>query len=97
VKKSSSSISLQANNFPNLYMQLITGANTFGFNDGPVLSGQIKGTMLYVDLNGNIYIADDLNARIRKISSGIISTIGGSSTQSSAGGSGPIASILHCR
>jgi hypothetical protein len=93
MKKPSSSISLQTNNFPNLYMQLITGTSSSGFNDGAALSGQIKGTMLYVDLNGNIYIADDLNARIRKISSGIISTIGGSSTQSSTGGSGPIASM----
>jgi sugar lactone lactonase YvrE len=56
-----------------------TGEAGYGGDDGPAIAGQLNApTGIATDLNGNIYIADAGNNRIRKISAdGIITTIAG--------------------
>jgi minor extracellular serine protease Vpr len=44
---------------------------------------------LIVDQNGDIYFADDLNFRVRKISQGTITTVAGNGTQGYTGDGGP--------
>jgi uncharacterized protein (TIGR03437 family) len=73
----------------------IVGNATAGFSgDGsPATKAQLNfpsgGAM---DSSGNIYIADSLNHRIRKVSSGTISTIGGNGVLSYSGDGGPATS-----
>jgi uncharacterized protein (TIGR03437 family) len=45
-----------------------------------------------VDIAGNLYIADSLNNRIRKVSSGVITTIAGNGTAGFSGDNGPATS-----
>jgi uncharacterized protein (TIGR03437 family) len=47
---------------------------------------------LAVDLFGNLYIADTLNSRIRKVSGGIITTVAGNGNQGFSGDGGPATS-----
>jgi len=52
---------------------------------------------LAIDAEGNIYVADPGNARVRKVSSGIITTVAGDGTQTFGGDNGPAASAqLNC-
>ncbi|MBZ5579046.1 MAG: SMP-30/gluconolactonase/LRE family protein [Acidobacteriia bacterium] len=48
-------------------------------------------TGVAVDSSGNVYIADQWNLRVRKLSSGKISTVAGNGTQSYSGDGGPAA------
>jgi hypothetical protein len=89
------SISLQSV-FPNLFMELIAGTTSVGFNgdNGPATSAQIRCVIPWVDTMANIYIPDQSNHRIRKVdSTGIIITFGGTGAQSFTGIGGPIGSV----
>ncbi len=57
-----------------------TGVETYGGDNGPALQAQLNYPAgLAVDSAGNLYIADSLNHRIRRVdASGIITTIAGS-------------------
>jgi trimeric autotransporter adhesin len=60
---------------------------------GPATSAQLAGpTGVAVDSAGNLYIADTENNRIRKVSSGVITTVAGNGTQSFSGDGGPATS-----
>jgi sugar lactone lactonase YvrE len=80
---------------PNLYMQLVAGSESVGYSGdgGPATSAQVKAVQLWVDPGGNIYIPDNSNYRIRKVNpAGIITTFGGTGSQSTAGVGGPFTS-----
>jgi sugar lactone lactonase YvrE len=83
---------------PTLYVKPIAGTGVAGPNNGgPATLAQINAgdSGLWADSDGNVLIADQNSARIRRVSasSGIISIYGGSGTSSSSGGSGPIGSV----
>jgi hypothetical protein len=85
----------QPTSAPTSRMELIAGTSQTGNNgdNGPATSAQIAGYTCWVDTNGNIYIPEDGNFRIRKISpTGIITPFGGSGSQGTSGTSGPIGS-----
>jgi uncharacterized protein (TIGR03437 family) len=68
----------------------VAGNGTFGFSgdNGPAISAQLNGPGgVAVDSTGNLYIADTLNNRIRKVSGGVITTVAG-------GGSSPSGYLL---
>ena len=70
------------------------GAGTPGFSgdNGPALNAQFASlSFLSIDNNGNLYITDNDNNRIRKINTttGIITTIVGSGAQGHSGDGGP--------
>jgi hypothetical protein len=70
----------------------IAGTGTAGFSGdgGPATSAQLNGPYgVAVDAIGNLYITDDLNYRIRKVSqTGIITTIAGNGTAGFSGDGG---------
>jgi hypothetical protein len=81
---------------PHLFMELVAGTSSSGYSNdnGPASSAQIQCEIPFVDNNGNIYIPDDVTYRIRKINAaGIITTFGGTGSQSTDGISGPIGSV----
>jgi trimeric autotransporter adhesin len=56
---------------------------------GPAISARLNGSIgIALDGPGNLYIADSLNHRIRRVSSGIITTIGGTGEQGFSGDAG---------
>ena len=64
------------------------GTRNFAGDNGPAISAQIENPQgVALTASGNFYIAD--NARIRKISGGIISTVAGNGTAGSIGDNGP--------
>jgi len=68
----------------------VAGNGEFGFSgdNGPATSAQFNGpTGVAVDSGGNLYIADQPNQRIRKVSNGLITTVAGGGT--SIGDNGP--------
>ena len=55
-----------------------TGPGNGGFADGAVTAAQFKGPNdITLDASGNIYVADDGNNRVRKISGGNVTTVAG--------------------
>jgi uncharacterized protein (TIGR03437 family) len=65
------------------------GMAGFGGDNGPATNAQLNSpTGLAVDSAGNLFIADEQNARIRKISNGVISTVAGNGTQNGTPGFG---------
>ena len=69
----------------------IVGNGVLGFSGdgGPPLKAMIhQSSGIAVDSSGNLYIADTLNNRIRKVSGGIITTIAGSGVFSYSGDGG---------
>jgi type IX secretion system substrate protein/NHL repeat-containing protein len=71
----------------------VAGTNVSGFSgdNGPASNAQISGCNgVAADAAGNVYISDNGNDRIRKISiSGIITTIAGSTSTAYSGDGGP--------
>lgn len=66
------------------------GAPCFGGDGGPATTARLcRPTGAAVDQQGSLYIADSLNLRIRKTSSGKISTIAGNGQAGDSGDGGP--------
>lgn len=66
----------------------IAGNGTAGYSgdNAPAISAELNSpTSVAVDLEGNIYIADDVNNRIRKVTAGNISTVTGNGTAGFSG------------
>ncbi len=75
-------------------MATVAGKGTLGDSGdgGPALSAELRSTTgLAIDGRGNLFIADELNHRIRKVDaqSGIISTVAGNGTRGFSGDGGP--------
>ena len=70
------------------------GTATFGGDGGPATSASLYYPLgISTDAGGNLYIADQGNQRIRKVtSSGIISTVAGNGTYGFSGDGGPATS-----
>jgi trimeric autotransporter adhesin len=65
------------------------GTSTFAGDGGPATSASLFGPWgVAVDSDGNLYIADTNNNRIRKVTFGVISTVAGTG-QGSSGADGP--------
>jgi sugar lactone lactonase YvrE len=77
--------------FNNNIISVFAGTATLGLLNGIATSAQLNGPMgLWLTTSGVLYFADNLNHRVRKITSGIISTVAGSSfTGSFSGDNGP--------
>ena len=72
----------------------VAGNGTPGFSgdNGPATSAQLFSPVgVAVDSVGNLYIADSVNNRIRKVSNGVITTVAGNGTQG-FNGDGPATS-----
>ena len=78
---------------PNGSTTVIAGNSQDGYtgDNGPATSASISGpTGVAVDVAGNIYIVDNNNERVRRVSGGIISTFAGNGNILASGdGSGP--------
>lgn len=65
----------------------------FAGDGGSAVGSQLNyPTGIAIDKSGNIYIADGLNNRVRKVSGGVISTFAGNGTAGYTGDKGPAAS-----
>ena len=74
---------------------LVAGNGTSGFSgdDGLATKAQLnEPSGVAVDSDGNLYIADPGNGRIRKVSNGVITTVAGNGTQGFSGDNGPATS-----
>ena len=70
-----------------------TGTGTYSGDYGPATSASLYYPYgVSVDASGNIYIADKYNHRIRKITSGTITTVAGNGTSAFSGDDGPATS-----
>jgi len=70
----------------------VAGNGTAGFNgdNGPATSAELNFPEgIAVDGVGNLYIADQDNHRVRKISNGVITTVAGNGTAGFSGDNGP--------
>jgi uncharacterized protein (TIGR03437 family) len=69
------------------------GASVFAGDGGPAALASLRNPQgVAVDTSGNLYIADTGNQRIRKVSSGAITTIAGAGTSGFRGDNGPATS-----
>ena len=70
----------------------VAGKDTTGSSgdDGPATSAELSSAYgVAVDFTGNLYIADTLNYRIRRVSDGVIATVAGNGELSYSGDNGP--------
>lgn len=66
------------------------GYAAYGGDGGPAIDAALSSTDFCIDMNGNLYIADAFNFRIRKVSpDGRISTMAGNGTSGYSGDGGP--------
>jgi RHS repeat-associated protein len=74
---------------------LFAGSGVAGFNNGTGASAYFNGPMgLAFDASGNLYVADRLNYRVRKISTtAVVTTIAGNGTSGSSNASGTSSSF----
>ncbi|MGB7761281.1 MAG: IPT/TIG domain-containing protein [Bryobacteraceae bacterium] len=73
----------------------VAGTGTAGYNGDNVTATSAKLYMPWgvaVDSAGNLYIADSVNGRIRKVSNGVITTVAGNGTYGVSGDNGPATS-----
>jgi uncharacterized protein (TIGR03437 family) len=73
----------------------VAGSGTPGFSgdNGPAVSARLYNpNAVAVDSAGNLYICDSGNARVRKVSNGVITTVAGNGTPGFSGDNGPAAS-----
>jgi trimeric autotransporter adhesin len=73
----------------------VAGNGTPGFSgdDGPATSAMLNNPEdVAVDAAGNLYIADELNHRIRRVSNGVITTVAGNGRRGAGDDNGPAAS-----
>ncbi len=76
---------------------VVAGNGTYGFSgdNGAASSSQLSGAAgIAVDRAGNLYIGDLGNARIRRVSNGIITTIAGNGALGFGGDGGPALSAM---
>jgi hypothetical protein len=66
----------------------VAGTGELGFGDGPAATAKFAApTALTLDGEGNVYVVDYANHRIRRISStGVVSTVAGTGAQGFANG-----------
>ena len=78
----------------------VAGNGNYGFSGdgGPAVSAQLYNPYdVKVDSTGNLYIADETNSRIRKVTAaGIITTIAGNGTVGNSGDGGTLNQRRHC-
>ncbi len=77
----------------------VAGNGTFGYSgdNGPAASAALNQPYgVAVDASGNVYIADTNNSVVRKVSSGVITTLAGNGTYGYSGDNGPAASAQLC-
>jgi sugar lactone lactonase YvrE len=73
----------------------VAGNGTAGFSgdSGPAISARLSFPQgVAVDSAGNLYVGDDGNSRIRKVSNGVIATVAGNGTPGFSGDNGPATS-----
>jgi sugar lactone lactonase YvrE len=69
------------------------GTNGYSGDNGPATKAEMEQPLaVAVDASGNVYIADEGNNVIRKVSSGTIATIAGNGTKGYSGDNGPATS-----
>ena len=69
-----------------------TGTPGYSGDGGPATSAELSDPFgVAVDSNGNLYIADVINNRIRKVSNNVITTVAGNGAVSFGGDNGPAA------
>jgi uncharacterized protein (TIGR03437 family) len=85
-------------NFPSIrkvssgVITTVAGNGTDGFSgdNGPATSAELwEPAGIAVDSAGNLFIADFINQRIRKVSGGVITTVAGNGTEGFSGDNGP--------
>jgi uncharacterized protein (TIGR03437 family) len=70
-----------------------TGVTGYGGDNGQATSALLGGPEgVAVDSAGNLYIADALNYRVRKVAGGVITTVAGNGTPGFSGDNGPATS-----
>lgn len=78
-------------------LSLLSGTSAAGYVDGPVATAQFNfPAATAVDGSGNVYVCDDRNSCIRKITpSGTVSTLAGTNTGGNTNGTGSAARFDH--
>lgn len=80
----------------NIIVSTVAGDGTSLFSDGPALTAKFKAPQdVAVTNNGDIFIADALNHRIRKLVAGQVTTVAGFDKEDTSSGIGTAAGFAH--